>query len=231
MSRRSTHTGPLHRIAEADSVAVIGLGRFGSSLALELMDTGTEVLGVDLDDTIVQRLSGHLTQAVRADSTKLEVLEELGIDAFDRVVVAVGSDIKVSILTASLLLRLKVPVVWAKADDEQHAIILDQLGVHRVLSPVRDMGRRVAHLVRGAAADHVEIDPGYAMVKTQAPAALQGITLSEAGIRTEHQVTVAAFRPVDGSWQNAEAATVLHAGDTLLVVGPTARVEAFAQLR
>lgn len=69
------------------------------------------------------------------------------------------------------------------------------------------------------------------MVKTQAPAALQGITLSEAGIRTEHQVTVAAYRPADGSWQNAEAATVLHAGDTLLVVGPTARVEAFAQLR
>lgn len=69
------------------------------------------------------------------------------------------------------------------------------------------------------------------MVKTQAPVALQGITLSEAGIRTEHQVTVAAFRPAGGSWQNAQAATVLHTGDTLLVVGPTARVETFAQLR
>lgn len=231
MPKHSQRTGPLHRIAEADSVAVIGLGRFGSSLALELMSTGTEVLGIDVDDVIVQAMSGHLTQAVQADSTKLEVLKELGIGSFDRVVLAVGSDVKVSILTASLLLRLGVPVVWAKADDEQHAIILDQLGVHRVLSPERDMGRRVAHLVRGAAADYVEIDPGYAMVKTQAPVALQGITLSEAGIRTEHQVTVAAFRPADGSWQNAEAATILHTGDTLLVVGPTARVEAFAQLR
>lgn len=231
MPKHSPRTGPLHRIAEADSVAVIGLGRFGSSLALELMDTGTEVLGIDVDDVIVQAMSGRLTQAVQADSTKLEVLKELGIGSFDRVVLAVGSDIKVSILTASLLLRLGVPVVWAKADDEQHAIILDQIGVHRVLSPERDMGRRVAHLVRGAAADYVEIDAGYAMVKTAAPAALQGVTLSEAGVRSEHQVTVAAFRPVNGAWQNAEASTILHAGDVLLAVGPTARVEAFAQLR
>lgn len=231
MSKRSPLAGPLHRIAEADSVAVIGLGRFGTSLALELMDTGTEVLGIDLDDTIVQSLSARLTQAVQADSTKLDVLKEIGIGQFDRVVLAVGSDIKVSILTASLLLQLNVPAVWAKADDEQHAIILDQLGVHRVLSPERDMGRRVAHLVRGAAADYVEIDPGYAMVKTAAPAALDGIALDEAGVRAEHQVTIAAFRPTNGTWQNAEASTVLHAGDTLLVVGPTARVEAFAQLR
>lgn len=231
MPKRHSSIGPMHRIAEADSVAVIGLGRFGSSLALELMDTGTEVLGIDLDDTIVQGMSGRLTQAVRADSTKLDVLEELGIGGFDRVVVAVGSDIKVSILTSSLLLRLKVPVVWAKADDEQHALILEQLGVHRVLSPERDMGRRVAHLVRGAAADYVEIDPGYAMVKTAAPAALHGITLSEAGVRTTHQVTVAAYRTPGGPWRNAEAGTILHAGDTMLVVGPTIRVEAFAQLR
>jgi len=231
MSPRRSHPGRMHRIAEADSVAVIGLGRFGSSLALELMDTGTEVLGVDLDDSIVQDMNGRLTQAVRADTTKPDVVKELGLGEFDRVVVAIGSDIKVSILTASLLLQLRVPVVWAKADDEQHAIILDQLGVHRVLSPERDMGRRVAHLVRGAAADYVEIEPGYAMVKTAAPAALDGITLSEAGVRATHRVTIAAFRSPDGTWHTAEPSTVLHLGDTLLVVGPTARVEAFAQLR
>jgi len=221
----------MRRIAEADSVAVIGLGRFGTSLALELMETGTEVLGIDVDETITQAMNGRLTQAVRADSTKLDVLEELGIGGFDRVVVAVGSDIKVSILTASLVLRLGVPVVWAKADDEQHALILEQLGVHRVLSPERDMGRRVAHLVRGAATDYVEIDPGYAMVKTTAPTNLLGMTLAEAGVRTAYAVTIAAYRCSDGQWHNAEANTVLQAGDTVLVVGPTARVENFAQLR
>lgn len=219
------------RVAAADSVAVVGLGRFGTSLALELMATGTEVLGIDVDEDVVQSLNGRLTQVVRADSTKLETLEQLTIGSFDRVVVAVGSDIRASILTASLLLQLKVPVLWAKADDDQHATILEQLGVHRVLSPERDMGRRVAHLVRGAAADYLEIDPGYAMVKTATPISLDGNTLAEAGVRSSHHVTVAAYRGRDGQWQNADASTVLMAGDTILVVGPTTKVEAFAQLR
>ncbi|MER7798360.1 TrkA family potassium uptake protein [Microbacterium sp. NPDC096154] len=219
------------RIAEADSVAVIGLGRFGASLALELMASGTEVLGIDSDEDLVQSLNAQLTQVVRADATKLEVLQQLAIGDFDRVVVAIGTDIKASILTASLLLQLKVPVIWAKAVDEQHGMILEQLGVHKVISPEKEMGRRVAHLVRGAAADYLEIDKGYAMVKTVAPAHLHGITLTEAAVRTEHGVTIAAYKPGHGEWRNADADTVLRAGDVLLVVGPTSRVEAFAQLR
>ncbi|GAB3284117.1 potassium channel family protein [Microbacterium lacusdiani] len=219
------------RIAEADSVAVIGLGRFGSSLALELMASGTEVLGIDSDEELVQSLNGELTQVVRADSTKLEVLQQLAIGDFDRVVVAIGTDIKASILTASLLLQMQVPVIWAKAVDEQHGLILEQLGVHKVVYPEKDMGRRVAHLVRGAAADYLEIDPGYAIVKTVAPSHLHGITLTEGGVRAKHGVTIAAYKPGRGEWRNAEADTVLRDGDVVLVVGPTNRVEAFAQLR
>lgn len=219
------------RIAEADSVAVIGLGRFGASLARELMASGTEVLGIDSDEDLVQSLNGQLTQAVRADATKMEVLQQLAIGDFDRVVLAIGTDIKASILAASLLLQLKVPVIWAKATDEQHGLILEQLGVHKVIYPEKEMGRRVAHLVRGAAADYLEIDKGYAMVKAAAPTQVQGRTLTQAGVRTEHGVTIAAYRPASGVWRNAEADTVLNAGDIVLVVGPTSRVEAFAQLR
>lgn len=219
------------RIAEADSVAVIGLGRFGASLALELMASGTEVLGIDGDEDVVQSLNGELTQVVRADSTKLEVLRQLAVDEFDRVVVAIGSDITASILTASLLLQLEVPVIWAKALDERHGAVLEQLGVHRVIYPEKDMGRRVAHLVRGAAADYLEIDKGFAVVKTIAPSSLHGITLAEAGVRAEHGITVAAHRSEAGSWANAAPETVLHPGDTVLIVGPIEKVERFAQLR
>lgn len=219
------------RIAEADSVAVIGLGRFGISLAVELMDSGTEVLGIDADEEVVQSMNGLLTQVVRADSTRLEVLEQLAIGEFDRVVLAIGSDITASILTASLLLKLDVPVIWAKAVDERHGAVLEQLGVHKVIYPEKDMGRRVAHLVRGAAADYLEIDKGYAMVKTVAPRLLHGITLTEGAVRNTHGVTIAAYRGAKGSWQNAEADTVLHDGDLVLVVGPTTDVERFAQLR
>lgn len=219
------------RIAEADSVAVIGLGRFGISLALELMASGTDVLGVDVDEGIVQSLNGELTQVVRADSTQLEVLEQLGIGDFDRVVVSIGSDITASILTASLLLQLQVPVIWAKAVDERHGAVLEQLGVHRVIYPEKDMGRRVAHLVRGAAADYLEIDNGFAVVKTVAPQVVQGRSLAEAGVRSTYGITVAAYRHEDGEWTNATPETVLGPDDTMLVVGPIHRVERFAQLR
>ncbi|MBM7832303.1 trk system potassium uptake protein TrkA [Agromyces cerinus] len=222
---------PSRRIAEADSVAVIGLGRFGSALALELMAGGTEVLGIDLDETLVQSLNGRLTQVVRSDSTKEEALRQLAVDEFDRVVVAIGDDISASILTCSVLLSMKIPVIWAKVVDDRHGLILEQLGVHHVIYPEKDMGRRVAHLVRGAALDYIEVEPGYALVKAAAPVILIGKRLGDSGLRTEHDVTVAAFKRAGEQWRNADADTVLHAGDTILVVGPTASAESFAQLR
>lgn len=218
------------RIAEADSVAVIGLGRFGSSLALELMGGGTEVLGIDLDEDLVQALNGQLTQVVRADSTKQEVLQQLAVDEFDRVVVAIGGNISASILTCSLLLNLGVPVIWAKAVDDQHGLILEQLGVHHVIYPEKDMGRRVAHLVRGAALDFIEVAAGYAMVKAPVPARIVGQRLGDTGLRKTHGVTIAAFQH-DGEWRNADNDTVLQPDDTLLIVGPTRDAENFAQLR
>ncbi|GAA1516616.1 trk system potassium uptake protein TrkA [Agromyces terreus] len=219
------------RIAEADSVAVIGLGRFGSALALELMASGTEVLGIDVDEDLVQSLNGRLTQVVRADSTKEEALRQLAVDEFDRVVVAIGHDIQASILTCSVLLGLGIPVIWAKAVEDRHGLILEQLGVHRVIYPEKAMGKRVAHLVRGAALDYIEVDPGYALVKTAAPRVLLGKRLGDTGLRGAYGVTVAAFKRDDDEWSNADADTVLAEGDTILVVGPTSAAEGFAQLR
>lgn len=219
------------RIAEADSVAVIGLGRFGSSLALELMGSGTEVLGIDLDEDLVQSLNGKLTQVVRADSTRVDVLTQLAVDEFDRVVVAIGGDISASILTCSVLLSMNIPVIWAKAVDDRHGLILEQLGVHHVIYPEKDMGRRVAHLVRGAALDYIEVAPGYALVKAPAPERIQGKALGETNIRRIHGITVVAYQHADQAWTNADNTTVLEAGDTILVVGRTQAAEAFAQLR
>ncbi|WP_345800200.1 TrkA family potassium uptake protein [Microbacterium sp. AZCO] len=231
MARFALFGDTSRRIAEADSVAVIGLGRFGSALALELMDAGTEVLGIDTDDELVQAHNGRLTQAVRADSSKEEALRQLAVDEFDRVVVAIGDDVQASILTCSILLGMKIPVIWAKAVSERHGLILQQLGVHHIVNPEEDMGRRVAHLVRGAAMDYLEIEPGYSLAKIVAPASIQGVPLGETTIRQQYGITVTAFRPVPGTWQNADNQTVLSEGDTVIIVGTTPRVEAFAQLR
>ena len=231
MASRLFSSSRTARIAEADSVAVIGLGRFGQSLALELMASGTEVLGIDANEEIVQGLNGELTQVVRADSTKPEALRQLAVHEFDRVVVAIGSDIQASILTTSVLLQFGIPQIWAKATSDAHGQILAQLGVGHVIYPEKDMGRRVAHLVRGAALDYIEVGDDYAIVKTSPAASIVGRRLGETHIRQEHGVTVMAVRRDGAPWCNADAETVLREGDTILVAGPIRAAEEFAQLR
>ncbi|SFJ91693.1 potassium channel family protein [Streptomyces pini] len=132
---RPRHREARRREARRDSVVVIGLGRFGSALALELADEDTEVLGIDHRAEAVQGLSGSLTHVVRADSTKEEVLRQLGVHEFERAVVGIGTDLEASILTASLLVSFGIPNVWAKAISEPHGRILTQLGVQHASTP------------------------------------------------------------------------------------------------
>lgn len=231
MARSSRIHSDAGRVARADSVAVIGLGRFGRSLALELMANGTEVLGIDAREEIVQDLNGQLTHVVQADSTKEAVLRQLALPEFDRVVVAIGSDVQASILTTSLLVGFGIPGLWAKAISEAHGRILEQLGVPHVVFPEHDMGRRVAHLVRGSMQDFLEIGDDFSLVKMSPPPSIVGRSLAESRARSVAQVTVVAVRPAGGRWGYTTAETVIAADDTLLVAGPTEKAEAFSQSR
>lgn len=217
-------------LSKADSVAVIGLGRFGQSLALELMKSGTHVLGIDVHDNNVQSMNGQLTHVVRADASSRETLEQLSIQEFHHVVVAVGSHLQSSILCCSLLMSMGIPEIWAKAQDDRHGLILEQLGIHHIVYPEKDMGKRVAHLVRGSLMDYLEVDPGYAMVKMTAPSVLHGIKLSDAAVRNKYRVTIAATANAAGEWKNTDGNTVLQTGDRILVLGSIADTEKFAQL-
>ena len=216
------------RLAEANSVVVIGLGRFGSALATELERTGTEVLGVDIDYDLVQAHSGLLTHVVQADCTTEEALRQLAIPDFDRVVVGIGSNIEASILTSSLVVGFAVPSIWAKAITEAHGRILTQIGVHHVSYPEADMGRRVAHLVRGAMLDYVEFEDNFAMVKTKPPEFALGKTLLQAQIRAKHGVTVIAIKHPGEDWTHANQDTMMAPDDLIIVAGPTRKTEQFA---
>jgi len=118
-----------------DPVVVIGLGRFGTALALELARGGTEVLAVDNRPDNVQRLSGQLGQVVVADSTDLDALKEIGVGDFARAVVSIGNDLEASILTTALLSELEIRDIWAKAVNQQQATILQRIGAHHVILP------------------------------------------------------------------------------------------------
>jgi len=214
----------------AATVAVIGLGRFGGAMATELVATGREVLGVDADEKRVQLYSNILTHVVRADTTDEEALRELGLADFDSAVVAIGSDLEASILTASVLLNIGVPQVWAKATSVAHGRILTQLGVHHVVFPELDMGRRVAHMVGGDQLDYVEIDDGFVMAKTQAAPAFTGRSLQQLGLRRQYGIIVVATSHGDSDYKAASPDTVIDQGDFLIVAGPKERIEEFCQL-
>ncbi|MEY4434127.1 MAG: hypothetical protein RIR16_167 [Actinomycetota bacterium] len=226
----SSETPRRKRSFHSANVAVIGLGRFGSSLATELVNGGHQVLGIDTDEKIVQALSTTLTHVVSADTTDEETLRELGIQDMDSAVVAIGADLEASILTASLLLQLGVKQVWAKANSTSHGRILEQLGVHHVIFPEKEMGRRVAHMVSGESLDYVQIDEDFVMVKAESPTQFDGQTLADLKIRSTYGVTVVAISHGDGNYVPAFPETVLRNGDHIVVAGRKKPLDEFCQL-
>lgn len=214
-----------------DPVAVIGLGRFGTALALELARGGTEVLAVDARPDIVQKLSGHLAQVVIADATDPDALAEIGIADFTRVVVAIGNDLEASILTTALLAELDIRDIWAKAVSRQQATILERVGAHHVVFPEQDMGERIAHLVAGRLLDWVELDPQWVFAKTKPPREIVGVPLGETGLRKKHHVTVVSVKPEhQPSYTHAGLDTVLTYGAEIVIAGRPADVERFVDL-
>jgi trk system potassium uptake protein len=219
-------------VSHKEPVAVIGLGRFGTALALELARGGTEVLAVDSRPDIVQRLSGQLGQIVVADSTDPDALAEIGIGDFNRAVVAIGNDLEASILTTALLAELEIRDIWAKAVSRQQATILERVGAHHVVFPEQDMGERIAHLVAGRLLDWVELDPQWVFAKTKPPKELVGVPLGESGLRKKHHVTVVSVKPENQtSYTHADYDTVLTYGSLIVIAGKPADVERFVDLQ
>ncbi len=220
-----------HKLPTDGPVVVIGLGRFGKSLALELVTEGVEVLGIDTDSRVVQPLAGRLTHVVEADSTNVESMRQLSVHEFDRAVVGIGTDLESSILTATVLLDLGVPNIWAKAVTASHGSILSRLGVHHVVRPEHDMGKRVAHLVRGRMLDYMEFDDGYAIVKTRPPKSMCGISLGESAVRTRYGVTVVGVKRAGSEFTHATAGTMVSSEDLIIVSGTARNVEHFSTLQ
>ena len=215
-------------IADSGGVVVIGLGRFGKSLALELESEGVEVLGIDLNTKKVQDLAGRLTHVVEADSTDIEAMRQLSVGEFGRAVIAIGNDLEASVLTAFGLRSLGVPNIWAKATSESQGKILEQIGVGHVVRPEHDMGRRVAHLVRGKMLDYIEFDDGYAIVKTTPPRSILDRTLADAAVRRRFGVTIVGIKRAGEDFSYATPDSVVHGGDLIIVSGDRDRVERFS---
>ncbi|GAB7056815.1 MULTISPECIES: TrkA family potassium uptake protein [unclassified Paenibacillus] len=208
--------------------AVIGLGRFGSSLAEELLKLGYEVLGIDVDEEAVEEMSDKLTHVVVADSTEEEVIRSLGIRNFDCVVVAIGNDIQANILTAILLKDIGVKTVVAKALSELHGKVLNKIGVDRVIYPERDMGIRVAHqLVSPNLLDYIELSNDYTIAELAVPKRLAGRTLKELDPRARYGCSVVAINRKNGVIIAPTAEDTFEERDVMVVIGTNEQIETF----
>jgi trk system potassium uptake protein TrkA len=216
-------------VAHRGEILVVGLGRFGSSVARTLVEMGHEVLGVDLDAGLVQDHADLLTHVVEADCTSERALRQVGAADVVTAIVCIGTDVESSVLSTAALVDIGVPNIWAKAITDAHGKILQRVGAHHVVFPEADMGMRVAHLVTGRMLEYVALDENFVLVETPVPTPLVGIPLAQSNLRAEHNITVVCVKPEGGLFTYATSDTVLGARDLIVVAGHRRDVERFAE--
>ena len=179
-------------------IVVIGLGRFGSSVAYTLYQMGHDVLALESDQTRMQAAMGHVTYPVQGDATEEAVLRELGIPNFDMAVVAIGSNLESSIMSTVLLKSMGVPHIVARAKTQLHGQTLERVGADVIVHPEQETGEHVARgLFHPEVQDFMEVAPNFGISKVKASPQTVNRTLKEAGLtgaRDKYGLAVLAIR-------------------------------------
>ena len=180
------------------SYIVIGLGRFGAEMAVKLYECGEDVLAIDTDEALVDKIADRVTRAVAADAKDVDVLKKLGAGNFDRAVVAVGSDLAASALITMNLKSLGVPYILCKAHDDTYREILEKLGATRVIIPEREMADKLSlGLTSAGIMEYIEISDEYGIVEMAPPEAWIGKCIRNLDLRRKYNANVIALRQGD----------------------------------
>ena len=216
---------------------VIGLGRFGSAMAMTLAELGHDVIGVDGDEARVQQLADVIAHALQIDATDEKALRAAGIQDVDVAVVSIGENIESSLLVVMQLLELGIDTIVAKAVTPLHGRILEKLGVSRVIFPEREMAIRIAHsLVMPNVIDYIELSRDFSIVEVPAPDAFVGRTLKQLELRPRLGLTLIAIKRQGdaggGIVTNIAPAAdeTILAGDVLALLGSNERLNQLDQL-
>ena len=220
-----------------EKVGIIGAGRFGMSLAEALAETGTEVLLIDRNNSLVQNAIKKVTWAVQCDATEGSALEKSGILDCDTVVVAIGSNMEASMLVTANCKELGVKTVISKATSEIHGKILEKLGADHVVYPDRDSAHRLArNITEHNAHDLLELSEGLSVAEIDVPEMCVGNTLAEADLRKKNGVTVLCIRRADPKSSRKPRLMLIpspedafEADDKLIVFGTTAGIDAISR--
>ncbi len=199
---------------------IIGLGRFGSSIAKTLYSLGNDVLAIDRDEDVVQEIADSVTHAVQLDATDENALRTLGIRNFDVAVVTIGDNIQSSIMATLLVKELGVKYIIAKGHSDLHAKVLYKIGADRVVLPEKDMGIRVAHnLVSANILDYIELSEDYSIMEIQVIKDWAGNTLKELKLRSKYGINVMAIKRGDEVNLSPSADDVIEENDIIVSIG------------
>ena len=186
-------------------------------------------MAIDKGEEIIQNISDKVTHAAIVDVTDEVALRSLGLGNFDVAIVAIGSDIRASIMATLIAKEMGVPHIVCKAKDELQAKVLYKIGADRVVFPERDMGVRVAHnLVSDNILDHIELDPEYSIVEIVTPNKWVGKTLIELDLRAKYEITVLAIKTGKSINVTPSPQEELKAGSILVVIGQNNSISAIA---
>ncbi|CAH0529562.1 potassium channel family protein [Vibrio hippocampi] len=200
--------------------AVIGLGRFGMAICQELALAGAQVLAIDIDEEKVKQASAVVSQAIVANCTIEETVEELRLSEYDMVMIAIGDDINASILTALVLKEAKVKTVWVKANDKFQYKILQKIGADKIIMPERDMGVRVAQrMLDKRVFEYSALGSGLAITEIIVGNQLMGQTLQQITLLRNDDIQLLAFKRGPTLQTTPPTDQMLQMGDMLIVAG------------
>ena len=178
-------------------VVVIGLGIFGFNLAKDLFEAGLEVIAVDKNKDLVQKIRDFSTKAIIADATEKEVLETIGIEENDVVIVSFGEDLAASTILTLHLKEMNVKTIIVKAPNEDHQRILEKVGATEVVIPEREMAAKIARsLISPNVMDYIPLTREYTICEIAPPASFVGKSIAEIQLRKKYNIGLLASRDV-----------------------------------
>ena len=210
-------------------VAVLGMGRFGSSVARTLADMGCQILAIDRHEDKIRDIEGVVTQAVQMDATDERALRAVGIKDVDAAVVAIGAGMEASILASLLLKEMGVPYVISKAVTATHGRVLEKIGCDRVVFPEIEMGVRVARrIVSPGVLDELGLEGDYGVFELKVPSRLSDKSIKDIGFRNSYGLTIIAIKSGDKEINIApQPNDRLREGDVIVVIGSKERADQF----
>ena len=199
---------------------VIGLGRFGSSIATTLYSLENDVLVIDKNEDLVEDIADKVTHAVQADATDENTLKSLGIRNFDVAIISIGGDIQSSVMATLIVKELGVKYIIAKGNGELHAKVLYKIGADRVVLPEKDMGVRVAHnMVSSNILDYIELSSDYSIIEIKALKEWEGKNLKDLNLRKKYGINVIAIKNKDKVNLNPAADDKINKENVIVAIG------------